>query len=114
MVNRIWSTAVAGKADDISSLSASACHKGGLNSVSLRYIVDFSPRRDATRHRFRVRFGGFGLMDKVTILPFAKGEKNVRFGADVLNRWGSGSDLSSENVVEDLDSVFFPLEVDSV
>ena len=37
MFNRIWPTAVAGKADSVSSMSASACHIGGPNSVSLRY-----------------------------------------------------------------------------
>ena len=113
MVNRIWPTAVAGKADNVSSVSASACHIGGPNSVSLRYIVDSvqdETRRDTV---FKTFLGGSVWWIK-WLLPFAKGEKNVRFGADVLNRWGSGSDLSSENVVEDLDSVFFPLEVDSV
>ena len=34
MVNRIWPTAVAGKADSVSSVSASACHIGGPNSVN--------------------------------------------------------------------------------
>ena len=33
MVNRIWPTAVAGEADSVSSVSASACHIGGPNSV---------------------------------------------------------------------------------
>ena len=37
MVYRIRSTAVVGKADNVSSVSASACHIGGPNSVSLRY-----------------------------------------------------------------------------
>ena len=36
MVNRIWLISVAGKADRVSSVSASACHIGGPNSVSLR------------------------------------------------------------------------------
>ena len=34
MVNRIWPTAVAGEADSVSSVSASACHIGGPNSVN--------------------------------------------------------------------------------
>ena len=38
MVNRIWPTAVAGEADSVSYVSASAFHIGWPNSVSLRYI----------------------------------------------------------------------------
>ena len=34
MCNRIWPTAVAGKADNVSSVSASACHIGGPKGVS--------------------------------------------------------------------------------
>ena len=34
MVNRIWPAAVAGEADSVSSVSASACHIGGPNSVN--------------------------------------------------------------------------------
>ena len=34
MVNRIWPTAGAGEADSVSSVSASACHIGGPNSVN--------------------------------------------------------------------------------
>ena len=34
MVNRLWPTAVAGKADNVSSVSASACLIGGPNSVN--------------------------------------------------------------------------------
>ena len=34
MVNRIWPTAVAGEADSVSSLSASACHIGGPSDVN--------------------------------------------------------------------------------
>ena len=39
MVNRIWPTAVAGKADSVSSVSASACHIGGPNCVNLGQIL---------------------------------------------------------------------------
>ena len=39
MVNRIWPTAVAGKADSVSSVSASACHIGGPNSVNPGQIL---------------------------------------------------------------------------
>ena len=39
MVNRIWPTAVAGKADSVSSVSASASHIGGPNSVSPGQIL---------------------------------------------------------------------------
>ena len=34
MVIRIWPPTVAGKADNVSSVSASACHIGGPNSVN--------------------------------------------------------------------------------
>ena len=34
MVNRIWPTAVAGKADSVSSVLASACHIGGPIGVN--------------------------------------------------------------------------------
>ena len=39
MVNRIWPTAVTGKADSVSSVSASACHIGGPNSVKPGQIL---------------------------------------------------------------------------
>ena len=39
MVNRIWPTAMAGKADSVSSMSALACHIGGPNSVSPGQIL---------------------------------------------------------------------------
>ena len=39
MVNRIWPTAMAGKADNVSSVSASACHIGGPNSVNPGQIL---------------------------------------------------------------------------
>ena len=39
MVNRIWPTAVAVKADNVSSVSASACHIGGPNSVNPGQIL---------------------------------------------------------------------------
>ena len=39
MVNRIWPTAVAGKADSVSSVSASACQIGGPNSVNPGQIL---------------------------------------------------------------------------
>jgi len=39
MVNRIWPTAVAGKADNVSSVSASAGHIGGTNSVNPGQIL---------------------------------------------------------------------------
>ena len=39
MVNRIWPTAVAGKADSVSSVSASSCHIGGPNSVNPGQIL---------------------------------------------------------------------------
>ena len=39
MVNRIWPIAVAGKADSVSSVSASACHIGGPNSVNPGQIL---------------------------------------------------------------------------
>ena len=39
MVNRIWPTAVAGEADSVSSVSASACHIGGPNSVNPGQIL---------------------------------------------------------------------------
>ena len=39
MVNRIWPTAVAGKADSVSFVSASACHMGGPNSVNPGQIL---------------------------------------------------------------------------
>ena len=39
MVNRIWPTAVAGEAVSVSSVSASACHIGGPNSVNPGQIL---------------------------------------------------------------------------
>ena len=39
MVNRIWPTAVAGEAYSVSSVSASACHIGGPNSVNPGQIL---------------------------------------------------------------------------
>ena len=39
MVNRIWPTAVVGEADIVSSVSASACHIGGPNSVNPGQIL---------------------------------------------------------------------------
>ena len=39
MVNRIWPTAVAGKADSVSAVSASASHIGGPNSVNPGQIL---------------------------------------------------------------------------
>ena len=39
MVNRIWPTAMAGKADSVSSVSASACHIDGPNSVNPGQIL---------------------------------------------------------------------------
>ena len=39
MVNRIWPKAVVGEADSVSSVSASACHIGGPNSVNPGQIL---------------------------------------------------------------------------
>ena len=39
MVNRIWPTAVAGKADNVSSMSASTYHIGRPNSVNPGQIL---------------------------------------------------------------------------
>ena len=39
MVIRIWPPTVAGKADNVSSVSASACHIGGPNSVNPGQIL---------------------------------------------------------------------------
>ena len=39
MVNIIWPIAVAGKADGVSSVSTSACHIGGPNSVNPGLIL---------------------------------------------------------------------------
>ena len=39
MVNRIWPTAVAGEAERELTLSASACHIGGTNSVNHGQIL---------------------------------------------------------------------------
>ena len=39
MVNKIWPTAVAVEADSVSSVSASACHIGGPNSVNPGQIL---------------------------------------------------------------------------
>ena len=39
MFNKIWPTAVAGEADRVSSVSASACHIGGPNSVNPGQIL---------------------------------------------------------------------------
>ena len=39
MVNRIWPTALAEEADSVSSVSASACHIGGPNSVNPGQIL---------------------------------------------------------------------------
>ena len=39
MVNRLWPTAVAGEADNASSVSALACHTGGPNSVNPGQIL---------------------------------------------------------------------------
>ena len=39
MVNRIWPTAVAGEADSVSFVSASACHIGGPNSINPGQIL---------------------------------------------------------------------------
>ena len=39
MVNRIWPTAVAGKADSVSSVSTSAYHIGGPNFVNPGQIL---------------------------------------------------------------------------
>ena len=39
MVNRIWPTARADKSDSVSSVSASACHIGGPNSVNPGQIL---------------------------------------------------------------------------
>ena len=39
MVNRIWPAAVAGEADMELTLSASACHMGGPNSVNPGQIL---------------------------------------------------------------------------
>ena len=39
MVNRIWPTAMAGKADEELTLLASTCHIGGPNSVNPGQIL---------------------------------------------------------------------------
>ena len=39
MVNRIWPTVVIGESDSVSTVSASACHIGGPNSVSHGQIL---------------------------------------------------------------------------
>ena len=39
MVNRIWPTAVVGEGDSVISVSASACHIGGPNSVNPGQIL---------------------------------------------------------------------------
>ena len=58
MVNRIWPTAVAGKADSVSTVSASACHIGGPNALNPGQIllvygtkVSFEKRFDAALFR---------------------------------------------------------------
>ena len=47
MVNRIWPTAMADKADNVSSVSASGFHIGGPNTVNpgqIPTVVDFQLR----------------------------------------------------------------------
>ncbi len=46
--------------------------------------------------------------------PFAKSEQDIRLCTNVLDRRGPGSDLPPEDVVEDVDGVLLPLEVDPV
>ena len=47
-------------------------------------------------------------------LPSAQCENNVRFCADVLHSRRPSADLSSEDAVENLNSVFFPLKINAV
>ena len=51
MVNRIWPTAVAGKADIVSSVSALACHIGGPNSVNTGQILLVYGTLDCRRNK---------------------------------------------------------------
>jgi hypothetical protein len=46
--------------------------------------------------------------------PSAKSEKDIRLGTNVLDGRGPGSDLPSEDVVEDVYGVLLPFEVDPV
>ena len=48
------------------------------------------------------------------ILPSAKSKEDIRLGADILDGRGSSPDLSPQNVVEDVNGVLLPLEVDPV
>ena len=53
MVNRIWPIAVAGEADSVSSVSASACHIGGPNSVNpgqILLVYGTSQEEEPTSH----------------------------------------------------------------
>ena len=58
MANKIWPTAVAGKADSVSSMSVSACHTGESNSVSLRYSYHVSSNLNYRVHRSWVAYLG--------------------------------------------------------
>ena len=49
--NRIWPTVVAGEADSVSSVSASACHIGGPNSVNHgQILLVYGSKSDYTVH----------------------------------------------------------------
>ena len=53
--NRIWPTAVAGEADSVSSVSASACHICGPKGVTPRYyVVSLSTLEPISQTFFRI------------------------------------------------------------
>ena len=75
MLNRIWPTAVAGEADSVSSVSASACHIGGPNSVSLQYISPLEIAENVI------------LADKSWVTDFSAKSKRFHCSFLFLIRW---------------------------
>ena len=61
MVNRIWPTPVAGKADSVSSVSASAYHIGGPNSVNPGEILLVYGIIFVSNHSSEIYFLNYGL-----------------------------------------------------
>ena len=80
MVNRIWPTAVVGKVDSVSSLSASACHIGGPNSVNPgQFLLVYG--KSSLKHWKNGKFlrGKWAIFEKIQEKTQGKNSKSRHF-----------------------------------
>ena len=99
MVNRIWPTVMAGGADSVSFVSASACHIGGTNSVhygqnsvSLWYQVLQNSNRSIVSQKNLYKFLTFEFSRKISNFL-----KNFRQFLRMLEIYGNNCFFTKKN-----------------